>query len=161
MSVDGEGSNKNKPQTQPASSQQLTHQDLNFSFNDILSNNHDVNDFSFQSIVQTLSNNNNGEHITPSYEHLPAELQDLFNTNETDDLLSVHRTDMQASQPFIAWPQTPNVPPVTPSTTAPSPSLSQTVTQQQTIHQEPQQQRKIACLSFFRFFYTHLLFFFF
>lgn len=159
MAVDGEESNDSKPQTQPTSSQQLTHQDLNFSLNDILSNNHDVNDSSFQSIVQTLSNNNNGEHITPSYEHLPAELQDLFNTNETDDLLSVQGNnhsdassvlpaDMahiwQPSQPFIASPQTPDVPPITPSppTTSSSPSLSQAMVQKQTIPSEPQQQRK-------------------
>lgn len=168
MSVDGEGSNESKPQTQPTSSQHLSHQDLNFSLNDILSNNHDVNDSSFQSIVQTLSNNNNGEHITPSYEHLPAELQDLFNTNETDDLLSVqgnnhsdassvlqgdmahiwHRPDMQPSQPFISSPSVPPVTPSPPISTA-SPSLSQTMVQQQTIPPElQQQQRKVNCLFF-------------
>lgn len=111
MSVDGEGTNEpnstsqQTPPQQTSSSQQqqqqqqaqLVHQNLNFSINDILSNNHDVNDSSFQSIVQTLSNNNNEEHIAPSYAHLPAELQDLFNTNETDDLLSVQGTNSDAS----------------------------------------------------------------
>lgn len=109
MSVDGEGTNEpnstsqQTPPQQTSSSQQqqqqahLVHQDLNFSINEILSNNHDVNDSSFQSIVQTLSNNNNEEHIAPSYAHLPAELQDLFNTNETDDLLSVQGTNSDAS----------------------------------------------------------------
>ena len=115
MSVDGEGTNEpnstsqQAPPQQTSSSQpqqqqqqqqqqaQLVHQGLNFSINDILSNNHDVNDSSFQSIVQTLSNNNNEEHIAPSYAHLPAELQDLFNTNETDDLLSVQGTNSDAS----------------------------------------------------------------
>ncbi|GAN04832.1 hypothetical protein MAM1_0074d04297 [Mucor ambiguus] len=104
MSVDGEGTNEpnatpqhTPPQQQQQQQAQLVHQDLNFSINDILSNNHDVNDSSFQSIVQTLSNNNNDEHISPSYAHLPAELQDLFNTNETDDLLSVQGTNSDAS----------------------------------------------------------------
>jgi hypothetical protein len=94
MSVDGEGSNDQKPQQQQQQ-QQLNAQDLNFSLNDILSHNHhDVNDSSFQSIVQTLSNTN--EHITPSYAHLPAELQDLF-SNETDDLLSTQDSHSDAS----------------------------------------------------------------
>lgn len=113
MSVDGEGTNEPNSTSQQTSPQQtsssqqqqqqqqqqaqLVHQNLNFSINDILSNNHDVNDSSFQSIVQTLSNNNNEEHIAPSYAHLPAELQDLFNTNETDDLLSVQGTNSDAS----------------------------------------------------------------
>ncbi|KAI7907815.1 transcription initiation factor TFIID component TAF4 family-domain-containing protein [Cokeromyces recurvatus] len=130
MSTDGEGSKENNSQiqqqtttqhTSPAQQQQsIIHQELNFSINDIFNNNHDVNDSSFQSIVQTLSNNNNEEHITPSYAHLPAELQDLFNTNETDDLLSVqgnhtdasllqgdiatiwnNRSNLSTSQPFI------------------------------------------------------------
>lgn len=110
MSADGEGTNEpnaTSQQTPPQQQQQqqhqqqqqaqLVHQDLNFSINDILSNNRDVNDSSFQSIVQTLSNSNNEEHIAPSYAHLPAELQDLFNSNETDDLLSVQGTDSDAS----------------------------------------------------------------
>ncbi|KAI9483491.1 MAG: transcription initiation factor TFIID component TAF4 family-domain-containing protein [Benjaminiella poitrasii] len=133
MSAKEEGSNETNSQTQqqtpvqntpPTQSQQqqqpIIHQELNFSINDIFNNNHDVNDSSFQSIVQTLSNNNNEEHITPSYAHLPAELQDLFNTNETDDLLSVqanhsdasllqediatiwnNRSNLPTSQPFI------------------------------------------------------------
>ncbi|CEP10187.1 hypothetical protein [Parasitella parasitica] len=109
MSIDGEGTNEPNSRSQqtppqPASSSQqqqqqaqITHQNLNFSINDILSNNHDVNDSSFQSIVQTLSNNSNQEHITPSYAHLPAELQNIFNTNETDDLLAVQGTNSDAS----------------------------------------------------------------
>lgn len=90
MSSEGDKDNNNSQphNVQPSHTQNLLPQNLSFSINDILSNNHDVNDSSFQSIVQTLSNDNNNEHITPSYAHLPAELQDLFNSNETDDLLS-------------------------------------------------------------------------
>lgn len=101
MPVEGEGSNEKNPQQKQQQQQQqqnhLVSQDLNFSLNDILSNNHhDVNDSSFQSIVQTLSNNNNDQHITPSYAHLPAELQDLL-SNETDDLLSTPGSNSDAS----------------------------------------------------------------
>lgn len=125
---EGEGSNEQEQQEQ----QHLV-QDLNFSINDILSHNHDVNDSSFQSIVQTLSNNNNEQHITPSYAHLPAELQDLF-SNETDDLLSPQGSNSDASilqadmsmwnqQPYMSSPlnaspaSNVSTPPVASSTT--------------------------------------------
>ncbi|KAI9360591.1 hypothetical protein BD770DRAFT_384432 [Pilaira anomala] len=87
--------NDKQQQQQQQNAQEQQFQDLNFSINDILSHNHDVNDSSFQSIVQTLSNTSN-EHITPSYAHLPAELQDLL-SNETDDLLSPQGSTSDAS----------------------------------------------------------------
>lgn len=113
----------NEQEQQP---QQHSVQELNFSLNDILSQDHDVNDSSFQSIVQTLSNNNNStDHVTPSYAHLPAELQDLF-SNETDDLLSPQgshsdasmlQADMMWQQPYMSSPLS------TPSVSAPTPPI--------------------------------------
>ncbi|KAI8974978.1 hypothetical protein BDB01DRAFT_805584 [Pilobolus umbonatus] len=113
MSEETDRINEQKPQFQP--NQHLAHANLNFSINDILNSDHDVNDSSLQSIVQTLSNSN--DDITPSYAHLPAELQDLFNVNETEDLLSsqgdaadasIHdmasiwgRPDLYPQQPFM------------------------------------------------------------
>lgn len=88
-------SEENNDQQQQQKSQEQQLQDLNFSINDILSHNHDVDDSSFQSIVQTLSNNSNEQH-TPSYAHLPAELQDLL-SNEADDLLSPQGSNSDAS----------------------------------------------------------------
>ncbi|KAG0173261.1 hypothetical protein DFQ28_011172 [Apophysomyces sp. BC1034] len=69
--------------------QNLQHQvqDLNFSIQDILSDHGPLasNDSSFQSIVQTITNE---EHDPQSFAHLPAELQQLFGSNATEDLLA-------------------------------------------------------------------------
>ncbi|KAF7727271.1 hypothetical protein EC973_007787 [Apophysomyces ossiformis] len=62
-------------------------QDLNFSIQDILSDHGPLasNDSSFQSIVQTITNE---EHDPQSFAQLPAELQHLFSSNATEDLLA-------------------------------------------------------------------------
>lgn len=86
---------------------------LNFSINDILNGSTDVNDSSFQSIVQTLSDTNNDPNITPSFANLPAELQDFFSASDTDDLLSSQHSAhdlLFEPQPFIQ-PVRMNVPP--------------------------------------------------
>jgi hypothetical protein len=106
MSSEGDKESSHQP-TPPPTTQNLLSQNLSFSINDILSNNHDVNDSSFQSIVQTLSNNNNNDNITPSYAHLPVELQDLFNSNETDDLLSEQGTADASMLGSDMWSGTP------------------------------------------------------
>ncbi|KAI8975698.1 transcription initiation factor TFIID component TAF4 family-domain-containing protein [Mycotypha africana] len=105
MSANKDGSDSSKlssqqtpaPQIETQSTPIMAH-DLNFNINDILSSNHEVNvnDSSFQSIVQTLSNSSAG-NIQPSYAHLPAELRDLFSTTETDDLLSAQVNAEDAS----------------------------------------------------------------
>ncbi|KAI7869026.1 transcription initiation factor TFIID component TAF4 family-domain-containing protein [Spinellus fusiger] len=70
-------------------------QDLNFNIQDILDHHGPLsNDQSFQSIVETI---NNHEGHGQSYAHLPAELQHLFSSNATEDLLAPQSSSSDAS----------------------------------------------------------------
>ncbi|KAI8881373.1 hypothetical protein K501DRAFT_334726, partial [Backusella circina FSU 941] len=106
MSNEEKGTNEQQHQSH------LVHQELNFSINDILNQNHDENDSSFQSIVQTLSNNNGEDNTQSNYNNLPAELQQLFNSSSTEELLSPQNSNTDASmlqmwnrQPDLLGPQ--------------------------------------------------------
>ncbi|KAI9282297.1 transcription initiation factor TFIID component TAF4 family-domain-containing protein [Sporodiniella umbellata] len=127
----------------------LIHEELNFSINDILNGSADINDSSFQSIVQTLSETNHDPSVTSSFANLPTELQDFFSASDTDDLLSTQhnthdllfdphpfiqpvRVNVPSSIPVLAPTQT-HIPATTQDLQASSISAAEFMTQSKSI----------------------------
>jgi hypothetical protein len=90
-------SNEEKGPNEQQHQSHILDQELNFSINDILSQNHDENDSSFQSIVQTLSNNNGEDSTLSNCNNLPPVLQQFFDSSSTEELLSPQNSNTDAS----------------------------------------------------------------
>jgi hypothetical protein len=90
-------SNEEKGPNEQQHQSHILDQELNFSISDILSQNHDENDSSFQSIVQTLSNNNGEDSALSNCSNLPPVLQQFFDSSSTEELLSPQNSNTDAS----------------------------------------------------------------